>query len=395
MTVGYSQTKSFDQLEQKIYQLNNKLKYNESQALLLPILQNERSGAEDKYQAALLLSYTYKRIFDYQSTLKFLKIARTFAESSPKMAHNRNTILAEEAFVYFDKHSYRTSDSLIRFLEKAGFSYVSLENKSKLVMQQGYILFLNKQYQQAEHTYDKAIRMMRESTPCHLPMIYVKKMQLYSAMNRFDLLNEALKESGSYADSCHITKYHLYAYEELKKIYADRNDLPQMAKIQKNLDSINTIYAREEYTASLHDQKENILLDDKLQEITHERISKDYLVIFIAGLFIIFIVLLLFYHQQQRRKEIELNKMRDEIKSYINLTKKVQLDKINLPTDNNVSELSGRQREVLELMATGISNKVMADKLFISENTVKYHIKNIYQLLKIEDRKKFLASLNR
>ena len=44
-------------------------------------------------------------------------------------------------------------------------------------------------------------------------------------------------------------------------------------------------------------------------------------------------------------------------------------------------------------MATGASNKAIADKLFISENTVKYHIKNIYQLLEIKDRKEFLVNL--
>lgn len=66
MTIGYGQTDSFQQLEQKVYRLNNELKYNESQALLLPVLQNKNFSAEDKYQAAILLSYTYKRVFDYQ-----------------------------------------------------------------------------------------------------------------------------------------------------------------------------------------------------------------------------------------------------------------------------------------------------------------------------------------
>ena len=49
--------------------------------------------------------------------------------------------------------------------------------------------------------------------------------------------------------------------------------------------------------------------------------------------------------------------------------------------------LSERQKEVLHCLAKGMSNKEVADKLCISENTVKYHIKNIYQLLDIKGRK--------
>ena len=397
VTISYGQVKSFDQLEQEIYRLNNELKYNESQSLLFPILQSERFSADEKYQAALLLSYTYKRVFDYQSTLKFLGIARTFAGLSSKKAQYLNMILAEEAFVYFDKHDYRASDSLMSLLQKANFNHVSLENKSKLIMQQGYVLFLDGQYQRAEDKYNRAIGMMHTSAPCHLPMIYVKKMQLYNVMNRLDLLDEALRKSALYADSCHIIKYHLYAYEELKKIYTDRNDLPKIAQTQKKLDSLNTIYAREEYIASLHNQQEKILSYEKEQKIKNEQVSKRYMAVVLAGLFVVFLALLLgllIYRRQQRRKDIEFNRMKLELETYLAQRKKAMPEKATLDVDY-APELSERQREVLVLMATGASNKVIADRLFISENTVKYHIKNIYQLLEIEDRKKFLASLQK
>lgn len=59
------------------------------------------------------------------------------------------------------------------------------------------------------------------------------------------------------------------------------------------------------------------------------------------------------------------------------------------------SALSERQQEVLDYMAGGMVNKEIAVKRCILENTVNYHIKNIYLLLEIKDRKDLLSNMNK
>jgi DNA-binding NarL/FixJ family response regulator len=49
-------------------------------------------------------------------------------------------------------------------------------------------------------------------------------------------------------------------------------------------------------------------------------------------------------------------------------------------------ELSQREKEVVGLVASGHRNKEIANKLFISEQTVKTHLSNIFQKLEISDR---------
>ncbi len=50
------------------------------------------------------------------------------------------------------------------------------------------------------------------------------------------------------------------------------------------------------------------------------------------------------------------------------------------------SELTIREREVLQLIATGASNREIAQKLYISEGTVKNHVTNILNRLNLRDR---------
>ena len=51
-----------------------------------------------------------------------------------------------------------------------------------------------------------------------------------------------------------------------------------------------------------------------------------------------------------------------------------------------INSLTKREYEVLMLIAEGLNNKDIADKLFISEKTVKNHISNIFKKLEINDR---------
>lgn len=48
--------------------------------------------------------------------------------------------------------------------------------------------------------------------------------------------------------------------------------------------------------------------------------------------------------------------------------------------------LSKREAEVMELIATGYSNGEIAQRLFLSEKTVKNHVNRIYAKLGVESR---------
>jgi DNA-binding NarL/FixJ family response regulator len=51
-----------------------------------------------------------------------------------------------------------------------------------------------------------------------------------------------------------------------------------------------------------------------------------------------------------------------------------------------VEPLSDREREILRLISNGSSNREIADRLFITEGTVKNHVTNILSKLNVRDR---------
>lgn len=61
----------------------------------------------------------------------------------------------------------------------------------------------------------------------------------------------------------------------------------------------------------------------------------------------------------------------------------VDVTKIN---DTPLSRLTTRERELLSVLADGWTNMQIAARTGISENTVKYHLKNLYDKLEVRNR---------
>jgi DNA-binding NarL/FixJ family response regulator len=56
------------------------------------------------------------------------------------------------------------------------------------------------------------------------------------------------------------------------------------------------------------------------------------------------------------------------------------------PPPDELRELTAREHEIFRLIATGLSNAEIAEKLIISEGTVKTHVTHVLQKLNLRDR---------
>ncbi|TCS07453.1 MULTISPECIES: response regulator transcription factor [unclassified Rhizobium] len=53
---------------------------------------------------------------------------------------------------------------------------------------------------------------------------------------------------------------------------------------------------------------------------------------------------------------------------------------------NSMAALTTREVQILDLICKGTQNKIIADKLHLSENTVKVHVRNIYKKMNVRNR---------
>tara|TARA_R110001632_G_scaffold68401_7_gene160340 strand:+ start:13441 stop:14886 length:1446 start_codon:yes stop_codon:yes gene_type:complete len=101
---------------------------------------------------------------------------------------------------------------------------------------------------------------------------------------------------------------------------------------------------------------------------------------------------------------MKIEKVKKSIEKIQDTEKQTPIDKqptlaeslLSLLKENNleIKPLTLREVDILELMCKGLNNIEIGDKLFISKNTVKYHIRNIYNKAGVNNRNELKEKLS-
>lgn len=94
----------------------------------------------------------------------------------------------------------------------------------------------------------------------------------------------------------------------------------------------------------------------------------------------------------------EMNKNRNrqvDSEYYIKILEQTKKEALLYPNflvqPKELEKLSEQETDVLRLLCLGMRNAEIADKLYLSENTVKYHLKKVYQKLQVSSRSEAIA----
>jgi len=151
--------------------------------------------------------------------------------------------------------------------------------------------------------------------------------------------------------------YHLYANEKSFSRNAYLKDLKKNSYYSNLLEQLNNSYPKSNYLK----QYKSDLNKDQYSQLDSKNPGNSIVIYIIGALLIISIILNIFLFQK--------TKIKKELKINYKIT------------------LTPQEQKIFKLMHQKISNKAIADTLFISVSTVKTHINNIYAKLKISSRK--------
>ena len=384
-TQSFGQSEKLKKLENQIKTLNDNLQYEKSIAILSEITNSEDATHYEKYYAYLLESFTHKRLFNYTKTLHKLDLALAEGLQSDQKEEVKNTIDAEKCFVYFDTQDYPKAEALITQLRKLNFKHLSIPTQSWIIMQDGYIKMLNKDYAKSEQLLNEAAALVKANSPENLPNIYGKKMELFNKMNLFEKRDTAFKEGLLLAKKYNKVKYEMYLYQVMRNIFQENEDYKNAFFTQKKYDSIVKYYNATDANGKLELAEKK--LEDENRQLKEQ--NEKYIDYILYGVIISLLLLLYFafrLYQSNMAKRILVEKENTRIHNEIERLTQALDEKGNASLNLSNYNLTDRQKEIIELIRSGLTNKEIATKLFISENTVKYHLKIIYEILDIDHR---------
>ena len=214
----------------------------------------------------------------------------------------------------------------------------------------------------AIHALDEAFLLCDTSWIADLSEIHLTYYQL-------------LKSRGNYAEALHH-------YEE----YIELSNRIHETKSRETVMDLLAQYETEK-------KEQQILLLEQNNQLKENRLRLQWLIIgalTLLGLFIAATGWSVIRHKNQK-----LNLMKTELQHFLLHEKKA--GNSNLSHQEIFVEkwgLTTRESEILHHLGQGCSNAKIAEKLFISENTVKFHIKNIYIKLNVKNRMEAILRCN-
>ncbi|WP_374330897.1 response regulator transcription factor [Soonwooa sp.] len=379
-------------LNKEISQLNDAYKYEESIIKLEEILHNKKSQNYERYNAYLQKALTFKRLYNYPEVLENLDLAFEEAKDTDFVEEAEVRVLTEKMFVEFDLRNFDKAEKLIKDLSKKNIDLLDAETQAFYLSAVAVLQIINKNYNAAQLTLEDAIGILERKSPKHLPLIYTKIIGLSEHLQDRNLAQNAFDKGIYYAEKYNMDIYKISLYYTMSHFFLTFEDYKNAYLYENQGVEISARYNAAFQNGKLSVLERNLLNKRKNIELDYQKKIK-YILAFASAILLAFLVVVVKLYQSNREKNKlilrENNRIRTELEKLTSEVNEQGEDKINLANYN----LTDRQIDIVNLVKLGKTNKEIGEKLYISENTVKYHLKIIYSNLGIENRWNLRESL--
>ena len=326
-----------------------------------------------------------------------------------KLALNLESLNNNEKGMGYD---YSNLGEVYMFEKKYDSSYAYHMKSLKIAKKLGYkdnVAIINNtigkmfqhkgEYEKALKYFDKAIPVLEKfRSRRYLSNTLINKGISYSKLEQFDKAEKNLYQGLAIAKEIASKENIMLGYKALSELFDKKADYKKALDEYKlmatyrdsmfNIHSDNNIVAMGiKYNSEKKDQEiHRLFLETKVQK------SKMLIGFLTIGLLVILVVFFIFYNRLRlKTKQLEIDEMRNNIEEYLGQISRLEngdCDKKNVDINNKIEKygLSSREAEVLILIAQGMKNQEIADKMFVSLSTVKTHTKNIFDKMDVRNR---------
>lgn len=335
------------------------LHYNKLGLSIKELMQDTLSAATNINNIGVL----YDELYDKpdSSLLYYQKAVDIYLKySAPeRLAHALNNV----ARIHIEQHK---GSLALKELRRAYFIMDSLDNpdgKAKVLRNLGEFNFSMLNNRGAISDFNRAMELFEE--------VGDRKSMLEVS----ELMSKVYLTSGNYAKASEFMEL--------------RNQLKDTLMSNES----KSIIAEMETRFHVREQNKAIELLRLQDELNRRKIKYQiWLITLLAVIFILIVLAFIFNYKRSKLKQLHL---RLELQNYLlqirEMKSEIEENGSNINHKNATPEyeeydLTEREKEVLQLIAEGYKNTEIGEKLFVSSNTVKSHIKNIYLKLDVKNR---------
>ena len=375
------------ELEKKISNLNDQHKYNDAIIIIEGIIGDKKSTSFDLYNAYLQKSYTYKRLYNYFEAKNSLELAHKHGMKSNERELVEIQVLLENLFLEFDQKNFDQTAILIKKIEKNKNNLHLITNEARAFYLSiiANIAMTEKKFDLAERYLNEGITIVKKYNPKHLPNIYRVKVELYRLSKQHEKVLDAYEKGIFYANKYNVDVYKIAMHEAITKYYRYENDYKNAFLSQVIVNDAITKYDSKNNSGKIALLEKELLEEKKKNELDLE---KNYRLLLILIMVILLILALTLYelYRVTKTKKIFIQQENKRIKAELEILTQSLKEKGDNKIEINDFDLTERQKQIINLVRQGKTNKEIGNELFISENTVKYHLKIIYDILNIDNR---------
>ena len=342
---------------------------------------------------------------EYDKALFYFKKALVI-ETKNKNPKGQEYGLANIGEVYLNKKEY---DSAYYYFNKSlvlAKKYPRREGEAIKYTLLGLLYQKKGDYQKSINYYLLAIPSLTKNNNIRylsnaLINIGINQLHLKKRKKAFENITEGLKSARTINSKENI----MLGYKALVTYYSLTQEYKKALNAQNMATSFHDSIINETSQKSIISTKiayETAIKDKQIQKLAQEKEESQqeaktnfyrFVIISIVGVLSILAFLIIFY-LYRKNSDLELQQKNSELQNYILQVNELKDQSKHLSEVNQEDftekfksfDLSKREIEVLTNIANGLSNDEIAKEMFVSKNTIKTHIKNIYMKLDVKNR---------